>query len=499
VSIVAAFTDHQLDKYSLLEKVLESARFFEILEQAWSNSGKEKKDFKIALKASISMMLRRNDVGIYTDPFLVIHLLRLILKRGYQNLAVVESRNLYGNWFQNRAVIQIAARAGYFEESIIKSGEEEKSRNILVKGDGVNARVPLIDLSLDTVLHNFGDPVGQILVGKTWTEADFRINLAKMKTHFYSCYTLAIKNIYGCLPIQDKVRAYHCQRKVGPWTAQLIKSFPVHFSIVDGYSSADGWLGVKIKAIAVKSHTIIAGADILAVDHYGAGILRVKPERSVLYTSLAKLVPFKNYQVAGNAVSPKPWRNSPYFFTLFCRLIEANSNIMDFSGALATGGYDPCFPHARTNRGILKKFLYYLTVPANFLSDLGVARLRIREGRFQRTFKKQAEKIPLLAGSDFILSRLTLLSAKDLEILTEILDQGLGPEITFSGHYLFLKNREIPFPSRLTTANLAAVEILKEIQARKLDSRAFSDELRKLPKLFPSFYAPDNPYPYCYR
>jgi hypothetical protein len=119
------------------------------------------------------MMLRRSDVGIYTDPFLVIHLLRLLMKKGYSNLRVVESQNLFGNWFNNRSVVQVGARAGYVDESLLLTYKEEKSASIQVRGDGVVADVPLVDLTKDMVPYDFGPPVGKIPVGRSWVEADF--------------------------------------------------------------------------------------------------------------------------------------------------------------------------------------------------------------------------------------------------------------------------------------------------------------------------------------
>jgi len=498
-NIVAAVTDHDLDKYSLLEKVLELSGFFETLDAAWKNSHKTKKDFKVVVKPNITMMLRRSDVGTYTDPFLVIHLLRLLLKRGYENLTVVESQNLYGNWFENRGVLQIAARMGYFEESKIASFSGKARADISIKGEGLDAKVPLVDMTFEKTLHDFGPPIGEIPVGKAWIDADFRINFAKMKSHFYSVYTLAIKNIYGCLPHQDKVREYHCKQVVGPWTAQMIKAFPVDFSIVDGYTSADGWLGVKIKAIGIKSHTMIAGEDIMAMDDFGARLMRIDPENSIMFTELKKLMPFRPYQVVGSASWPKSWRNSPYFFTLFSMLIERNAWIMDYSGSLATGGYDPCFPHKKINKGLVKRLLYLLTVPANFLSDLGIARLRIREKLFVGRLKKYAKKIPVIANSEFLLSRLCFLGPEDLQRLLSLLKQGLDSETVFNGHYFICGGREYPFPARLSIANLAVKDILAHIQDQRLDLKALAIELEEIEKLYPKLFGGDQKYSYCYR
>ena len=61
-NIIAAFTDHSLDKYSLLSRVMEESCFFEILDLAWKGSGKSKSGFRIVIKPNISMLLRRTDL-----------------------------------------------------------------------------------------------------------------------------------------------------------------------------------------------------------------------------------------------------------------------------------------------------------------------------------------------------------------------------------------------------------------------------------------------------
>ncbi len=498
-NIVAVVTDPGRDKYALLEEVLETSRFFEILEEAREASGKPREFFSVAVKANISMMLRRDDVGTYMDPFLVIHLLRLLLKRGYANLSVVESQNLYGNWFLNRAVVQVAARAGYLEESLIREYRGEDRGFIRVRGEGVDARVPLVDLTLDTRVADLGRCVGEIEVGRAWVDADFRVNFAKMKSHFFSWYTLAIKNVYGCLPLQDKVRGYHCKRAVGPWTAALIRAFPVHFSLVDGFTAADGWVGVKMKAICAKPHTLIAGQDIQAVDSLGARLMGLAPEKSVMYTSLARHIPPRPYTVRGDARPFTRWKNVHRLLVLFSDQIEKYAHIMDYCGSLATGGYDACFPHKAEARGRVKRLLFLLTVPVNAAMDVGSARLALRRKRFFARFKKRKKDVPLLAGSSFLASRLSYLSPGDVASLAGMMEAHPGEKSTFSGHYILANGREAPFPARLTTANLAAVDILNLAAEDPSFPAPLAAELRKLPQVLPDLFGPEHDYAYCFR
>lgn len=497
-NIVAALTDHgKGDKYALLEETLAQSRFFEVLEKEFLSSGKARADFSIAVKPNLSMLLRRDDVGVYTDTFLVIHLLRLLLKRGFTNLCVVETQNLYGNWFEKRGVVPVAARAGYIDESVIETWKGESRAEISVKGGGVDAKVPVIDMTYEFAEYEIAD-VGTVEVGKPWAEADFRISFAKLKSHFYSYYTLAVKNVYGCLPHQDKVTNYHCKRRVTPWTAHLVKAFPVHFSIIDGYSGADGWMGVKIKTIAKKTHTMIAGRDIMAVERAGAELMGVKAEKSPIYKKLASIMPETPYRLVGNAAPFKPWRNVPHIFVLIVVVIESIAWLMDYAGALATGGYDCCFIHKRQELSWWKKLLYMGTAPINLAFDWRYLGLLAKKYMMRKKILSLYERLPIISGSDYIMERLSYLGAEDAERLKSAIDKGLSGPVSFSGHYIFSGSREFAYPAKLFTTGIAAAEILKHLAETRKSPTAFADELGLLQRLCPGIFGRDSRYPGCY-
>ena len=514
-NIVAVTTDHETDKYTLFDQTLDAAGFYTILDRRWRESGKAKEDFFIVIKPNISMMLRRDDVGTYTDTFLVIHMLRRLIQRGFTHLAVVESQNLYGNWFLNRSVVQVAGRAGYYDEDIVSAYNGEARYDIHVEGDGVDHKVPLVDLTLDTMPFQFDDE--EIMLGKTWVDADFRLNMSACKAHFFGHYTIAIKNVYGCLPEQDKVVAYHCKRKVGEWTARMIHEFPVHFSIALGYATADGWFGVKMKAIFNKTHTFIAGEDIMAVDHAGATLMDLDPKESIMYASLLKYRPFKPYTVRGKLVPFKNWRKVPEFLVQACILIENSANAMDYGGSIATGGNDPCFPqkenfggsygsneHRETGwfsrfKGRLKWLTYYLSLPIAFFMDFDIVRVNYRKWVFKRELLQRREVFPMITGSTYLMDRLLYFSPEDLERFVGILKKPINGTTRFSGHYILNHRWEVPFPSRLFTVTIAAVEMLKYLDANQLSYGDLKQEIQTYIQIYETMYGKDTRYSFCYR
>jgi hypothetical protein len=146
------------DKFVLQEDALKKADFISVLESGFSKSGKSKEDFSIAIKPNLMMFTHKEDLpATYTDPRLVEHLIKMIQDKGYNNIKVVESRNMYGNWYENRTVKNVAKAAGY--------NPEDKGYEIC-------------DLTEEAIEYDYGGKLQKHLVGESWKEADFRISFA---------------------------------------------------------------------------------------------------------------------------------------------------------------------------------------------------------------------------------------------------------------------------------------------------------------------------------
>ena len=94
-----------------------------------------------------------------------------------------------------------------------------------------NKNYRIVDLTEEMVPYDYGGRLGKHFVGPTWRDADFRISFAKNKTHTFCHYTLTLKNIYGTLPMQDKLKEYHTKREYDWPTIETMKHFWVHFGL----------------------------------------------------------------------------------------------------------------------------------------------------------------------------------------------------------------------------------------------------------------------------
>jgi uncharacterized protein (DUF362 family) len=254
------------DKFALLTEAVDKSGFFEVLAGELSRSGKTKGDFLVVIKPNVMMFTHKEDPPVtYTDPALVERLIEMIQRAGYKNIRMVEAQNIYGNWYDNRTVKNIFAAAGFDPQ---KHGYE------------------VCDLTEEAEEHDYGGKLGKHLVGRAWRDADFRISFAKNKTHMSNMVTLALKNIYGTLPMQDKAAEYHAKREWYDATIDNLRNFPVHFGLIDAVYSADGLLGFKGTAVPKHTKMVLASVSIVAVDMVATEMMGVNPERSVL-TKLA--------------------------------------------------------------------------------------------------------------------------------------------------------------------------------------------------------------------
>jgi uncharacterized protein (DUF362 family) len=244
------------DKFALLDQVVTESGFWQVLERRFAGSGKSKPDFRVVIKPNFMFMHAKRDISSYTDPTLVEALVDRIVARGFTNVTLVEAQSTYGNYYKNREVLKVAEYIGYSTKK--------------------NYRI--VDLTEERVPFDYGGRLGRHFVGPTWRDADFRISFAKNKTHMFCHYTLTLKNIYGTLPLQDKLKEYHGKREYDWPTIESMKHFPVHFGVIDALWSADGQFGVIVDPKPNQTKTMIAGENLIAVDWVGAKKMGLDPD-----------------------------------------------------------------------------------------------------------------------------------------------------------------------------------------------------------------------------
>lgn len=310
------------DKFQVLDKVLEETDFFRILERRFKEVGNLRDDFSVVIKPNFMFMHSKKDISTYTDPELVEALINKIVEKGFPKVTIVEAQSTYGNYYNNREVVKVAAYVGYSTKK--------------------NYRI--VDLTEEMVPYDYGGRLGEHFVGPTWRDADFRISFAKNKTHIFCHYTLTLKNIYGTLPMQNKLKEYHTKREYDWPTIETLKHFPVHFGLIDAIYSADGHFGVITDPRPNHTKTIIGGENLMAVDWVGAKKMGLDPDNPKVgrFLSLAQEA-FGKPEIhwVGDQSTYEPWQNVSEIFIQSLDIIEEAEAFSDwwFSALTAMDKY----------------------------------------------------------------------------------------------------------------------------------------------------------------
>lgn len=281
------------EKLSLFSGLLEETHLKEQLEERARTLDKPLTELRVAIKPSFMLGYHLRDRSMITDRQLLEELARYMRACGCKDVAVVEGRNIYDQFYGHRSVEEVAQ---YFDIS--------------------SPHFRVVDLSEEQVLHAYFRGMGQYTVGHTWKEADFRISFAKMKSHPVELAHLTIGNLEGIGARCDQFLFAERQADRETATMMLLDEFPPHFSMIDAYEqAADGLVGVMGCPRPAIPLRFYAGADALAVDmvamrHMGMADPR---ESSTLRAACHWFGdPFDNIQIDGPDEPLRNWR-SPYY------------------------------------------------------------------------------------------------------------------------------------------------------------------------------------------
>ena len=282
--------DQKLDAF---QRTIEQSGFMQHIQDHWQASGKSQAEYRIAIKPNIMTAGKFEiDSPVYTDPELVETLIGRLRDAGFEQIAVVESQNVYSYAYQGRTVPAVAEMCGYTGNSY-----------------------EIVDLTEDTVEFDYGGVLGQHIAGRAWVESDYRISFAKNKTHWQCYYTACLKNVYGCLPQWDKMRHYHGKTKSGgniefyQATILINDKLPVHFAFLDAWISGDGLTGHVRDAHPNLTHTFLASANAFALDWVAGEKMGLDPHKNAVIQEAMRQWHTPEITRDGDMTPWKRWHN----------------------------------------------------------------------------------------------------------------------------------------------------------------------------------------------
>jgi len=484
---VVVISEKSGDKFSKLDRAIKNGDLWAELEKMCEEKGKSPGDLRILIKPNISMCVRREDDGVYSDPELVLHLIARLMEQGYSRVTVGESRNLYGNWYNNREVIRVAAYAGFLpdrgEETDLSAIEAGHESDGMVFAGNTKRTFRMVDLSGKRFDREFGN-LGKWELSEEWVHADFRINFCKAKTHFFSFLTLCTKNLYGALPSQNKMVEYHGKQVTGSLTAEMLIRYPAHFHIVDANTVSDGILGAKMSAVSKKPKCIIAGRNLVCVEAITSLLLGINPRASFYFREAHRRVGgLKSVRIIGEAVPISRFRNIPSFVIHLCRGMEKIVRFATLIGYVFNGQVDRAFPSRSPVMQPLAKLLCIFPYPMLAITNwdmIKIYRARIAHRIF---CLKHKTVLPLSVGKKMVAGELRNLGPPQLTVLLELLEKGDGVPVRM-GSWVERGQVIKQVVSVTQSSSRAVVRLLHLVHIKVVDADALTREIRELLKLY---------------
>ena len=198
------------------------------------------------------------DTGVTVNLDLLAHLTKLI-----QNLGIELIVGEGAGWgVPSKEAFEKTGAQRVFKELNIplydfKRGEFEKEMEVTV-----NVPNPLATRT--------------ITVDKVVPECDFRISVAKLKTHCETIASLSLKNMKGLIT-RDKQRLSFHLLDVNKCLVDLNKVFRPHLSIVEGLIGLEG-IGPLAPGKPINLGILVGGCDPLAVDSVCCRIMHINPQ-----------------------------------------------------------------------------------------------------------------------------------------------------------------------------------------------------------------------------
>lgn len=237
----------------------------DILKAAVSDSGLRGKK-KIFIKPNLSHP--EYLPGVVTSPQLLNELVGL-LRDGNSEVIVGESNGFnYPCWtaFEKTGVEAAVKSAG---GSVINLSEDKV---VKVKFQG-------------------NTPLKQLFLPKTILDADAVVDLPLMKTHEFTMYSGAIKNLFGCVPSNRRIYLHPYLPEV---FFRLYTIFKPQLTIMDARVGIEG--NGPTKGKPVKMDLILAGNDALSVDIVSAKVMMLNWKETYL-NYIAKKTGLKEEQI----------------------------------------------------------------------------------------------------------------------------------------------------------------------------------------------------------
>ncbi len=213
--------------------------------------------------------------GVVTDPMMLKQLVSL-LRDSVEEVIVGES-----NGFNYPC-------ASAFKDTGIEPAVKAGGGTVINLSDDKRIRVKL---------RNFPISLKELVLPKTVLEADAIVDVALMKTHEFTMFSGAIKNLFGCIPDNRRIFLHSYLQEVFYALYRILKPKLV---IMDARVALEG--NGPTKGNPVKMDLFLTGRDALAVDMVASRIMGLKLDEVAYLDYIAKKESLRSEDLAVQGV-----------------------------------------------------------------------------------------------------------------------------------------------------------------------------------------------------
>ena len=220
-------------------------------------------DSRIIIKPNLLLAADPNLV-VNTHPIIVRHVAEYVIEKGF------------------RPVISDSPPASSFEQILSKGGyiQALSGLDIVFRPFRESSKIDI------------GEPFGNIELAKEVTEADYVINLPKLKTHAHMSLSLGIQNMFGCVVGQRKsewhLKAGTDKDLLARLLVQINAAVRPAMTIIDGILALEG-MGPGLSGRPRELNLLVGSRDTMAADMAVCNVVGLDFQAMQTYTAARQL------------------------------------------------------------------------------------------------------------------------------------------------------------------------------------------------------------------
>lgn len=222
-------------------------------------------DMKVVIKPNL-IMAKSPNTPVTTHPLVIKAVARWLREHGVTNITLAESSGgLYNGEYMKRVYHTC----------------------------GMEALVPDVKLNMDftakTVNCKEGFANHSFHLITPIVEADYIINICKMKTHAMTGYSGGIKNLFGTIPGLEKPQMHYRWPEIEDFSRMLVElaqTVNPQLTIIDAIDAMEG--NGPTSGTSHPMHMILAARDFYTQDYFAAKLMGLDPEEIVMIRQAVK-------------------------------------------------------------------------------------------------------------------------------------------------------------------------------------------------------------------